>query len=52
MSWLNFNDSLNNIKGQLSNFANTVLSEDKIEIQPTAREVTEPEARNDGKVSV
>ncbi|XP_056632154.1 thyroid receptor-interacting protein 11 [Diorhabda sublineata] len=28
MSWLNFNDSLNNLKGQLSNFASNVLAEE------------------------
>ncbi|EEZ99827.1 thyroid receptor-interacting protein 11 [Tribolium castaneum] len=28
MSWLNLNDSLNSLKGQLSNFANNVLADD------------------------
>lgn len=28
MSWLNLNDSLNSLKGQISNFANTVLSDE------------------------
>lgn len=27
MSWLNFNDSLNNLKGQITNFATNVLAE-------------------------
>ncbi|XP_045463919.1 thyroid receptor-interacting protein 11-like [Harmonia axyridis] len=31
MSWLNFNDSLNSLKGQISNFANNVLAEDVLE---------------------
>lgn len=29
MSWLNFNDSLSNIKDQISNFAQNVLTEDE-----------------------
>ncbi|KAJ3662255.1 hypothetical protein Zmor_006611 [Zophobas morio] len=28
MSWLNLNDSLNTLKGQISNFANNVLADD------------------------
>lgn len=28
MSWLNLNDSINSLKGQLSNFANNVLADD------------------------
>ncbi|KAJ8920016.1 hypothetical protein NQ315_006547 [Exocentrus adspersus] len=29
MSWLNFNDSLNNLKGQITNFASNVLADDE-----------------------
>ncbi|CAG9856133.1 unnamed protein product [Phyllotreta striolata] len=29
MSWLNFNDSLNSLKGQITNFASNVLAEDE-----------------------
>lgn len=28
MSWFNLNDSLNNIKGQISSFANDVLTDE------------------------
>lgn len=31
MSWLNFNDGLNSIKGQLTNLAQSVLTEDNNE---------------------
>lgn len=29
MAWLNFNDSLNNLKGQISSFANNVLADEE-----------------------
>lgn len=29
MSWLNFNDSLNSLKGQINAFASNVLAEDE-----------------------
>lgn len=29
MSWLNFNDSLNNLKGQITNFATNVLADNE-----------------------
>lgn len=29
MSWLNFNDSINNLKGQITSFANNVLADDE-----------------------